>query len=175
MMRAYPVGLRREFGADMFQLLVDRHRRDGVSVWRLLVSELGDAVVVAPRLRWEESLMSRFVMIGVAGAAALLAGIAVGPAATVPVVAGVLLVVVAAMRRSQPLPARGLGRRPVTLLLAGLACLTVAVVLGLTAQHDLGEVAWALFTALSIVGTLLTLIGGVATLTQRGAVAPPAT
>jgi hypothetical protein len=81
---AYPAQFRRDFGAEMARLLIDRRRHEPCSEWQILLQETVDAVHAAPRMRWE-SPMTRIVVLAVVGtvaiAAILVAQLALAPLA----------------------------------------------------------------------------------------------
>jgi hypothetical protein len=149
-LRAYPGRFRREFGEEMFRLVVDRRRFEQVPVWRLVLGEITDALRVAPRLRWEESLMNRAVIVTVLGTAAVAAAIVLRPLVLLPIVGIALIAAVLVVRRDRPIGA-GPSRRPRTTLavVAGVS-LAVGIALFATADGELSAPVWAV-AAISIV------------------------
>lgn len=149
-LRTYPPGFRREFGEEMFQLVVDRQRFEHIPAWRLLLGEITDAGRSAPRLRWEESIMNRVVIVTVLGTVAVAAAIAFGPYALIPIVAIALVAAVTAVRGDRPVASATSRRARIALLV--VAGVSLAVGIGVIASADgaLSEPAWAV-AALSIV------------------------
>jgi hypothetical protein len=149
-LRAYPPGFRREFGEEMFRLVVDRHRFEQIPAWRLLLGEIIDAGRSAPRLRWEESIVNRVVIVTVLGTAAVAAAIAFGPYALIPIVGIALVAAVVAVRDDRPVAsAKSRRARSVLLVVAGVS-LAVGIGVIASADGELSELAWAV-AALSIV------------------------
>ncbi len=66
--RAYPREFRDEYGDDMVQTFLDRHRYERASAWTTLGREVFDAATVAPNMRWEQS-MNRIVGVAAVTAA----------------------------------------------------------------------------------------------------------
>ena len=160
LLHAYPSAFRREFGADMVQLMIDQHRYEGRSPWRSLRTETFDAARSAPRMRLE-SPMNRLVVVTIAATASIVAVL----------VATVTLIPIAVLwfgawfvwgRKLQPIAAVSTSRRWATWLVAGAVAIAVAIAIPAIDGGELNAFWWtAMFVsllggiAMAVVGTAL--------------------
>ena len=101
-LRMYPREFRGEFGDDMVQTFVDRHRYERRSSFGLLAGELVDAALVAPTMRWENP-MNRILWLasGPAAIVLVLALVGAGPIVVVPLLGVVVALFVVARGRDR--------------------------------------------------------------------------
>ena len=172
-LRAYPADFRRAFGDEMSQLARDRSRFDGVPGWRVALNEVVDAAQMGPRLRWEESVMNRVVVVSLISTAAVVSTVAFGPFAVLPVAALAVVTVIVAMRRGRPFASAVSTRAWVATCGSGLALLALSVVLMATADGELSEPAWALMSVAFAGGVGLVIAGvALATASRRSTPEP---
>jgi hypothetical protein len=148
---AYPAQFRRDFGAEMARLLIDRRRHEPCSEWQVLLQETVDAVHAAPRMRWE-SPMTRIVVLAVVGTVAI-AAILVAQLALVPLAVLGLAAWFAWGRPLQPIAPAAASRRWATWLLAGGVAIAIAIAIPAIDGGELNELWWTVM--------MLTLLGGI--------------
>lgn len=150
-LRAYPRSFREEFGADMEQLLLDRHRHEGTPLGRLFLNELADAATAAPMMRWEDE-MAQTTWCVVAIAAAALVGLSGGPVLFLPLaVTGAIIATVVRQRSPMSRPLGEPRRWGAWASAAGVAALPGVAILA-TADDELSEPLWAVMALSLLVG-----------------------
>ena len=156
---AYPSAFRAAYGDAMVQLMVDRHRQDGMRLMPLIVREVVDAARVAPRMRWE-SPMNRIGTLIFAATFGAAVALAVSPLALIPIA-----VVVGAAgfwwsRQGRPVSPKASGsHRGFTWLVAGAASVGVGVAIPAIDGGELSEFWWTIF-ALSLLGGIAMVLTG---------------
>jgi hypothetical protein len=148
---AYPAQFRRDFGAEMMRLLIDRRRHEARSQWRILLQETVDAAHAAPRMRWE-SPMNRIVILAVVGTLAI-AAILVAQVALIPLAVLGLAAWFAWGRPLQRIAPAAASRRWVTWLIAGGGAIAVAIAIPAIDGGELNALWWTIM--------MLTLLGGI--------------
>lgn len=164
---AYPAQFRREFGAEMAALAVDRHRDEPCSEWRILLQETVDAAQAAPRLRWE-SPMTRIVVIAVVGTAAI-AAILVTQLVLIPLALMGLAAWFAWGRPRRPIAPATPPRRWATWLLAGGAAIASAIAIPAIDGGELDEPWWALMVLALLAGIGMAITGALLAVKGRPA------
>jgi len=151
-LHAYPAAFRREYGAEMEQVLLDQHRHDTPATARLVMRETLDAVRTAPRLRWEYP-MNRVVFITIAATVAITSLLAAGALALIPIGATGLAAWFLWGRSLEPIAQAGSARRWYVWLITGLVSIGIGVTIP---QIDGGELSSLWWTVMAI-----TFIGGI--------------
>ncbi len=165
---AYPSEFRGTYGDAMVQLLVDRHRQDGMRLMPLIVREVVDAARVAPRMRWE-SPMNRIVILIFAATFAAAVALAVSPLALIPIAGMVGAAGFWWSRQDKPIRPKTSGsRRGFAWLVAGATSVGVGVAIPAIDGGELSEVWWTIFALSLLGGIAMVVIGLTLALGVRG-------
>ena len=159
MLLAYPAAFRREYGAAMTQLMLDRRHLEGTPLLTLVLGEVLDAARTAPLMRWE-SPMNRIVILAVGAAIAAAVVLAAGPVALAPIAAAALGVGSWWVRQNRPIaPARS-SRRGIFWCAAGLTGIGVGILIPVIDGGELSEVRWTAMAA-SLLAGIGALVAGI--------------
>jgi hypothetical protein len=164
---AYPASFRREYGSEMEQLLIDRHRHDGSAAGRIVLREILDAVQTAPRMRWETP-MNRVVIIAVAATVAIASLLAGGALALIPIATTALAAWLLWGRSLQPIaPARS-SRRWLWWLIAGGVSIGTGVAIPQIDGGELNSLWWTVMAISVVGGIVMAVIGVLLAVSDRG-------
>lgn len=159
MLLAYPAAFRREYGAAMTQLMLDRRHLEGTPLLTLVLGEVLDVARTAPLMRWE-SPMNRIVILAVGAAIAAAVVLAAGPVALAPIAAAALGVGSWWVRQNRPIaPARS-SRRGIFWCAAGLTGIGVGILIPVIDGGELSEVRWTAMAA-SLLAGIGALVAGI--------------
>jgi hypothetical protein len=151
----YPRTFRRAYGGLLAQVVRDRCTFGGRSHAAVVTSELVDVAGSALRMRGEDP-MARFLVAVVVLMAAVVAALAAGPVALVPVMLAAIAVYVG-MRGAPPVDARS--AHPARWLAAAVGAIGAAVAIPLIDGGELNEPSWAAMAVLGVAGVGLALTG----------------
>jgi hypothetical protein len=153
-LHAYPPAFRREYGPLLVQCLMDKHRIEGTPLWRVAVREIADVASTAPRMRGESPMTRLVVAVGTL-TVCVVAAMAAGPLAVLPVLGAVALVWFGAIRSAPT--AEGAARRRASpwWLVAGLAALAGAIAIPVIDGGELSQTWWSVMAALGLAGVAL--------------------
>lgn len=164
---AYPAPFRREYGREMEQLVIDRHRDDREAEGWVVLREIVDAARSAPRMRWETP-MNRVVIISGAATVAVAWLVAGGPLAFIPVAATAVAAWFLWGRQPQPIaPARTSRHKRAWLVAGGLSIATGVAI----PQIDGGELSalwWAVMAVALLGGVAMVVAGVLLAMSERG-------
>jgi hypothetical protein len=166
-LRAYPAGFRRDYGSAMEQLLLDQCRADPPAVGRVVLREILDAVLTAPRLRWEIP-MNRIVLVAIAVTVAIASLLAAGALALIPIGATAVAAWFLWGRSLQPIGPAGSSRRWRAWLVAGLVSIGIGVAIPQVDGGELSAVWWTVMAVAVVGGIGMTVAGILLALSDRG-------
>jgi hypothetical protein len=162
---AYPAQFRRDFGAEMVRLLIDRRRHEARPQWRILLRETVDAAHAAPRMRWE-SPMNRIVILAVVGTVAI-AAILVAQLALIPLAVLGLAAWFAWGRPLQPIAPAADSRRWVTWLIAGGVAIAIAITIPAIDGGELNALWWTVMMLTLLAGIGMAITGALLAASDR--------
>jgi hypothetical protein len=150
---AYPAAFRREYGAAMTQLMLDRRHLEGTPLLPLVLGEVLDVARTAPLMRWE-SPMNRIVFLAVGAALAAAVALAAGPLTLAPIAVAAFGLGLWWVRQNRPIaPARS-SRRGIFWCAAGITGIAIGILIPVIDGGELSEVWWT-----AMAGSLLFGIG----------------
>lgn len=161
---AYPRAFRRRFGEEYLRTVADLRRAGGRGRIRIVGRLLGDAMTVAPYMRWENLMAPVRVILIVATAVVALAGMVMGSQATVVFVAGVLVLALLGLAgKDRPIATAGhrVTRYWYWWLLGAAGAFLVGSGVLAVAEEDggLSEMAWTAWMLSWSSAVVLALIG----------------
>lgn len=105
---AYPRQFRREYGTEWARTLRDLQLHSGLSTTRVMVTAIGEAFIIAPRMRWENLMTtSKTTLMIITAAIALVALMMGSEAITLLLVAAVAFSLLLLAGKDRPVAARG--------------------------------------------------------------------
>jgi hypothetical protein len=173
-LRWYPKAFRKEYGAEMTQLFLDRRRHERASTARILAREVTDTAVAATTMRWRDP-MSRVGWLGVLMAVTIAAVLVFGPPMVLLLIGVAVIAGFLAMRRArvdQPIDG---SRRWLKWIVAGALAITPGVIIMATSDEELSELLWSLWALSTLTGIVLLVTGLSLVLARRRPVTDAAT
>lgn len=160
---AYPRSFRREFGTEWCRAVRDMRIHGGHGRARIARRVLGDALITAPRMRWENlmgtSKTALLIVAVIAGAAALMIG---SPSVFVLLVAVAAIFAILARRHDRPIAAELTAWSERWYYWIALGALLFAVGFGalLTSEdNELSSAAWATWILSWLSGAVVAALG----------------
>lgn len=156
---AYPAAFRRDYGAAMTQLMLDRRHLESRPLLSLVFGEVIDAARTAPRMRWE-SPMNRIIILAVGTALAAAIALAAGPFALAPIAIAALALGMWWVRQNRPIAPDRSAHRGIAWSAVGLTGIGIGILIPAVDGGELSEVWWTAMAASLLVG-IAALVAGI--------------